>query len=36
MSGFGLGLTALRIEFGFRTNDIPRSRQILLRLGPTF
>lgn len=34
--GFGLGLTSLRVEFGFRTNDIPRSRQILVRLGPTF
>jgi hypothetical protein len=34
--GFGLGLSTLRIEFGYRANDIPSSLQVLIRLGPTF
>ena len=35
-TGFGLALWSLRIDFGFRANDIPQSRQVLVRLGPTF
>jgi hypothetical protein len=34
--GGGVSFGAIRVEFGFRTNDIPGSRQILVRLGPTF
>ena len=34
--GAGVGAGALRVEFGFRANDIPRSRQILVRFSPTF
>lgn len=34
--GVGLSLSSVRIDFGFRADDIPRSRQILVRLGPTF
>jgi outer membrane translocation and assembly module TamA len=34
--GVGLSLSAVRVDFGFRANDIPNSRQILVRLGPTF
>jgi outer membrane protein assembly factor BamA len=34
--GFGLGTGDLRVEFGFRANDIPGSRQILVRFSPTF
>ena len=34
--GFGLGAAGLRVEFGFRANDIPDSRQILVRFSPTF
>jgi outer membrane protein assembly factor BamA len=34
--GFGAGAGGVRIEFGFRANDIPRSRQILVRFSPTF
>jgi outer membrane protein assembly factor BamA len=34
--GVGLGGGGLRVEFGFRANDIPRSRQILVRFSPTF
>ena len=34
--GFGVGSGSIRIEFGFRANDIPDSRQILVRLSPTF
>jgi outer membrane protein assembly factor BamA len=34
--GGGVSVGAIRVEFGFRTNDIPGSRQILVRLGPTF
>ena len=38
LRGIGLGLQTgpFRVEFGFRLNDIPGSRQILVRLGPTF
>ena len=35
-TGFGVGISGIRVEFGFRANDIPRSRQVLVRLGPTF
>lgn len=35
-AGFGAGAGNLRVEFGFRTNAIPRSRQILVRFSPTF
>jgi hypothetical protein len=35
-TGVGLGQGNLRIEFGFRANDIPNSRQILVRFTPTF
>ena len=34
--GFGLGAAGIRVEFGFRANDVPESRQILLRFSPTF
>ena len=34
--GFGVGLAGIRVDIGFRADDIPRSRQILVRLGPTF
>jgi outer membrane protein assembly factor BamA len=34
--GGGLQIGPLRFEAGYRLNDIPRSRQILVRLGPTF
>ncbi len=38
LRGIGAGLQAgpFRIEVGYRLNDIPQSRQILVRLGPTF
>ena len=38
LRGIGAGLQAgpLRVEFGYRLNDIPQSRQILVRLSPTF
>lgn len=35
-AGFGVGAAGVRVEFGFRANDIPRSRQILVRFSPTF
>ena len=34
--GFGVGAGGLRLEFGFRADDIPGSRQILVRFAPTF
>jgi len=34
--GIGLSLASVRVDFGFRADDIPRSRQIIVRLGPTF
>lgn len=34
--GVGVGAAGIRVEFGFRANDIPRSRQILVRFSPTF
>jgi Omp85 superfamily domain len=34
--GVGFGIAGVRVEFGFRTDDIPRSRQILVRFSPTF
>ena len=33
--GAGFGIAGVRVEFGFRTDDIPQSRQILLRIAPT-
>jgi outer membrane protein insertion porin family len=35
-TGFGVQTGPVRVDFGFRLNDIPDSRQILVRLGPTF
>ena len=35
-TGFGIGSGSVRLEIGFRANDIPRSRQVLLRFAPTF
>jgi outer membrane protein insertion porin family len=35
-TGFGLQSGPVRVEFGFRANDIPDSRQILVRINPTF
>ena len=34
--GFGFGAGGVRLEVGYRANDIPNSRQILLRFSPTF
>jgi len=34
--GFGVGLGSLRIDFGYRTEAIPRSLQVLVRFSPTF
>jgi outer membrane protein assembly factor BamA len=34
--GVGAGAAGLRVEVGFRANEIPRSRQILVRFSPTF
>jgi outer membrane protein assembly factor BamA len=34
--GVGAGAAGLRVEFGFRADAIPRSRQILVRFSPTF
>jgi len=34
--GFGIGAAGVRVEFGFRADDIPSSRQILVRFSPTF
>jgi hypothetical protein len=34
--GLGLEIAFFRIEVGFRASDIPSSRQILVRLDPTF
>jgi hypothetical protein len=35
--GFGLALTRdLRVDFGYKLNDIPGSFQAVLRLGHTF
>jgi len=39
LNGVGFGLAAggwLRVEFGFRADAIPSSRQILVRIGPSF
>ena len=38
LNGIGAGLQVgpFRVEVGYRLNDIPQSRQILVRLGPTF
>jgi outer membrane protein assembly factor BamA len=35
-TGIGVQTGPLRVEFGFRLDDIPDSRQILVRLAPTF
>lgn len=34
--GVGFGVSDLRIDFGWRADDIPKSLQILVRFGPTF
>jgi outer membrane protein assembly factor BamA len=34
--GAGVGAGGIRVEFGFRADDIPQSRQILVRFSPTF
>lgn len=34
--GVGLGLGDLRVDFGWRADDIPKSLQVLVRFGPTF
>lgn len=34
--GIGLGLGDLRIDFGWRLRDIPKSLQVLVRFGPAF
>jgi hypothetical protein len=38
LKGVGVGIQTgpVRVEFGFRLDDIPRSRQILVRLSPSF
>jgi outer membrane protein assembly factor BamA len=39
LQGVGIGVASgswFRIDFGFRADDIPSSRQILVRIGPTF
>ena len=35
-TGIGVGAGGVRVEFGFRADDIPNSRQILVRFSPTF
>jgi hypothetical protein len=35
-TGVGFGAAGVRIEFGFRTDDMPNSRQILVRFSPGF
>ncbi|MGE5813687.1 MAG: BamA/TamA family outer membrane protein [Acidobacteriota bacterium] len=34
--GVGFGFSDLRIDFGWRADDIPKSLQVLVRFGPTF
>jgi hypothetical protein len=34
--GVGVGVGDLRIDFGWRADDIPKSLQVLVRFGPTF
>ena len=34
--GFGFGISECRIEFGYRTDDIPSSLQVFIRLGRSF
>jgi hypothetical protein len=34
--GVGFGVSDLRIDFGWRADDIPKSLQVLVRFGPTF
>ncbi len=34
--GVGIGLGDLRVDFGWRAGDIPKSLQVLVRFGPTF
>jgi outer membrane translocation and assembly module TamA len=34
--GVGVGVGDLRVDFGWRADDIPKSLQILVRFGPTF
>jgi outer membrane protein assembly factor BamA len=35
-TGFGVQTGPIRVEFGYRTDAIPKSLQVLVRLGPTF
>jgi outer membrane protein assembly factor BamA len=35
-TGFGFGFGDIRLEFGYRTNAIPKSLQVLVRVSPTF
>jgi outer membrane protein assembly factor BamA len=35
-TGFGIALGDVRLEFGYRTNAIPKSLQVLVRVSPTF
>ena len=35
-TGFGVGFGDIRVEFGYRTNAIPKSLQVLVRVSPTF
>jgi hypothetical protein len=34
--GWGIGLGAVRIDFGYKLDDVPKSLQVLLRFGHTF
>jgi hypothetical protein len=35
-TGFGFGFGDVRLEFGYRTDAIPKSLQVLVRVSPTF
>lgn len=35
-TGVGIGFGDIRLEWGFRTNAIPKSNQVLVRVSPTF
>jgi hypothetical protein len=34
--GWGIGVGDVRVEFGYKVNDIPGSLQVLVRLGRGF
>ena len=34
--GWGVGIGDMRVDFGYRLDDVPRSLQILLRFSRTF